>query len=224
MGYEAQKIVAPDGTPMVILKAADFERLLALAEEGGDRLDGEAALRRIEAGEGTVPDEVLALMIDQDLTALAAWRRHKGLSQAELARRTGLSQVWISRIEAGGGYGSAGARAKLARALGAPLWALDPVEDDPDLKARNKRTKSVDDYDGKYAPLARWLSANGGETIKLSFEEIARLVGGLPRSAYDYQPWWQNNRGSGQALGWRTAGYVVKADLTSRTATFSHES
>ena len=58
MGYEAQKIVAPDGTPMVVLKAADFERLLALAEEGGDRLDGEAALRRIEAGEGTVPDEV----------------------------------------------------------------------------------------------------------------------------------------------------------------------
>jgi transcriptional regulator with XRE-family HTH domain len=223
MGYEAQQIVAPDGTPMVILKAADFERLLALAEEGGDRLDGEAALRRIEAGEGTVPDEVLALMIDSDLTALAAWRRHRGISQAELARRTGLSQVWIGRMESGGGFGSAGARAKLARALGAPLWALDPVEDQQPVALRKERTRSVKDYDGKYAPLARWLSAHGGETISLSFDEIARLVGGLPRSAFDYQPWWQNNRGSGQALGWRTAGYVVKADLKSRTATFTRE-
>lgn len=224
MGYEAQKIVAPDGTPMVVLKAADFERLLALAEEGEDRLDGEASLRRVEAGEGTVPDAVLALMIDQDLTALAAWRRYKGLSQAELARRTGLSQVWIGRIEAGGGYGSAEARAKLARALGAPHWALDPVEDDPALEPRPKRSRSVDQYNGKYAPLARWLSANGSDTIRLSFEEIGRLIGGLPRSAFAYQPWWQNNRGSGQALGWRTAGYVVKADLTSRTATFTRES
>lgn len=224
MGYETQQIVAPDGTPMVILKAADFERLLALAEEGGDRLDGEAALRGIEAGEGTVPDEVLALMLDSDLTALAAWRRHRGISQAELARRTGLSQVWIGRMEAGGGHGSAGARAKLARALGAPLWALDPVEDRQPVEPRTERTRSVKDYDGKYSPLARWLSAHGGQTVRLSFEDIARLVGDLPRSAFDYQPWWQNNRGSGQALGWRTAGYVVKADLKSRTATFTRES
>ena len=43
MGFEAQHIRAPDGTPMVVIKASDYEDLLSLAEEGGDRV---AALAR----------------------------------------------------------------------------------------------------------------------------------------------------------------------------------
>lgn len=54
--------------------------------------------------------------------------RYRGLSQAELASRAGLSQVWISRIEAGGGHGSPTTRRKLARALDAPVWALEGEE------------------------------------------------------------------------------------------------
>ena len=47
------------------------------------------------------------------------------MTQAELAKRAGLSQVWVGRIEAGGGYGSRTTRRKLAEALGAPLWAME---------------------------------------------------------------------------------------------------
>jgi ribosome-binding protein aMBF1 (putative translation factor) len=125
MNYQPQHFIAPDGTEMVVLKAADFERLRDLAEEADDVAAALAIEARIAAGEGTVPGEVVHLMIDEDLHPVAAWRRHRGLSQSALARKAGLSQVWISRIERGGGYGSQRTRRKLADALEAPVWALD---------------------------------------------------------------------------------------------------
>jgi len=125
MNYQPQRFTAPDGTEMVVLKAADYERLHALAEEGEDVVEGLAALARIEAGEGIVPGEVVHSMIVDGMSPIAAWRKYRDLSQAALARRAGLSQVWVSRIEAGGGYGSRETRRKLAEALEAPVWALE---------------------------------------------------------------------------------------------------
>lgn len=125
MNYEPQHFTAPDGTEMVVLKTEDFERLRALAEDGEDVVDALAIKARIDAGEGTVPGEVVKAMIVDELHPIAAWRRHRGLSQAALARKAGLSQVWISRIERGGGYGSRETRRKLAEALEAPVWALE---------------------------------------------------------------------------------------------------
>lgn len=124
--YEPQTFAAPDGTEMVILKADDYARLKRLSrEEDQDVADARSALAEIRNGAGTMPEEVMNLILDEGLTPLAAWRRHRGLSQAELGRRAELSQVWVSRIERGGGYGSRETRRKLAAALTAPLWALE---------------------------------------------------------------------------------------------------
>jgi ribosome-binding protein aMBF1 (putative translation factor) len=117
MNYEPQHFTAPDGTEMVVLRAQDYQRLRALAEDGEDVVAAMAIKARIDAGEGTVPGEVVKLMIVDDLHPVAAWRRYRGLSQAALARKAKLSQVWISRIERGGGYGSRATRRKLADAL-----------------------------------------------------------------------------------------------------------
>ena len=87
------------------------------------------ALVQIDAAEGVMPGEVLGAVLDDGLHPIAAWRRYRGLSQTELARRTGLSQVWLSRIESGGGTGSAATRRKLAEALEAPVWALEEEGD-----------------------------------------------------------------------------------------------
>lgn len=124
MGYEPQTFAAPDGTPMVILPAADYARLKRLAEDGEDIADAEATLARIAAGEGTMPSPVLAMIL-AGASSIAAWRRHRGYSQAELARRAGLSQVWVGRLENGGGYGTPATRRKIATALDAPAWALE---------------------------------------------------------------------------------------------------
>ena len=125
MKHAPQHFRAPDGTDMVVLTAEDFEELRSLAEEGEEIVDARAVRDRVAAGEGTIPAEVLAAILDEELHPMAAWRRYRGLSQAALARRSGLSQVWISRIERGGGYGSRETRRKLAAALEAPVWALD---------------------------------------------------------------------------------------------------
>lgn len=125
MTYQPQKFTAPDGTEMVVLRADDWERLRAFAEDEEDVREATATMARIAAGEGTMPGEVLNLMLDGGLSPLAAWRRHRGLSQAALAKKAGLSQVWVGRIEAGGGYGSRETRRKLAAALEAPIWALE---------------------------------------------------------------------------------------------------
>jgi ribosome-binding protein aMBF1 (putative translation factor) len=127
MNVAVQRFMTPEGTEMVVLPAKDFDRLKALAEDGEDVADARATLARIDAGEGTMPGEVLGAILDDGLHPIAAWRRYRGLSQAELARRTGLSQVWLSRIESGGGTGSAATRRKVAEALDAPVWALEEV-------------------------------------------------------------------------------------------------
>lgn len=125
MKFEPQHFTAPDGTDMVVLKASDFERLIDLADEAENVIEALAIKARIDAGEGTVPGEVVRLIIDDEMHPVAAWRRYRGLTQAALARKTKLSQVWISRIERGGGYGSRDTRRKLAAALEAPVWALE---------------------------------------------------------------------------------------------------
>jgi len=125
MTYQPQRFTAPDGTEMVAVRAEDWERLRAYAEDEEEVREATAIVGRIEAGEGTVPGEVVKLMIVDGLSPLGAWRRHRGLSPAALATKAGLSQVWVGRIEAGGGYGSRETRRKLAAALDAPVWALE---------------------------------------------------------------------------------------------------
>ncbi len=102
----------------------DAEKAVLSAEDE-ETADARAMLARIDAGEGTMPAEVLGAIHDDGLHPIAAWRRYRGPSQAELARRTGLSQVWLSRIENGGGTGSTVTRHKVAATLDAPVWALE---------------------------------------------------------------------------------------------------
>ncbi len=51
-----------------------------------------------------MPGEVVALMINDGLTPVAAWRRHRGLTQSDLARRAGLSQLWVNRSAGEGAW------------------------------------------------------------------------------------------------------------------------
>ena len=125
MGQEPQSFVTPDGTKMVVLPEKDYARLIALVEDAQDLSAAKDQLERIAAGEGTMPSDVLKLMLDEELTAIAAWRKYRGLTQAALARAAGCSQVWLSRIEAGAGHGTPKMRRAIAAALDAPLWALE---------------------------------------------------------------------------------------------------
>lgn len=213
MSYEPQTFSAPDGTEMVILPASEYARLKALAGDAEEVADAERILTRIEAGEGTMPGEVLDLILDEDLHPVAAWRRHRGLSQAALARKARLSQVWISRIERGGGYGSRAARQRLAEALEAPIWALE--EEEPQGGA-----VPASDTGRKYRPLREHLEASGKPVVVLDFARVDALVGGLPASAEKHREWWANHEGNSQARGWMDAGYLAEPDSARRMVTF----
>lgn len=213
MTYQPQRFTAPDGTEMVVLRAEDFERLRLLAEDGEDVAEALAVEARIKTGEATVPGEVVKLMIEGGLSPLGAWRRYRGLSQAALAKAAGLSQVWVGRIEAGGGYGTPATRRKLAAALDAPVWALEDEEEKEMPIASGGKGK-------KYAPLAHHLCKMAKDVVSMHFAEVSDLVGGLPASATRHRAWWGNHEGNSQAKGWMSVGYLAEPDIKHRVVVF----
>lgn len=217
MGHEPQTFTAPDGTEMVVLPAADYARLKLLAEDGEDRLVALSQLDRLADGEGTMPSAVLDLILNEGLTAIAAWRRYRGMTQIALAKAAGCSQVWLSRIEAGGGHGTPKMRRALAKALNAPLWALE----DEAERNREMKTSLGTGFGGKYLPLQNYLRASRNDRVVLSFDAIAELVGNLPKSAFVHAAWWGNHAGNSQATGWMGANYLVEVDRRRKMATFN---
>lgn len=61
----------------------------------------------------------------------------------------------------------------------------------------------------KYDPL-RAVLAEREDRVELSFEEIDRLVGGLPTSARNHREWWANTHATPQARAWLTCGRRVE--------------
>jgi len=77
----------------------------------------------------------------------------------------------------------------------------------------------------KYEPLFRYLCEAGDGPVEMTFEEIGRLVGGLPTSARRHPGWWSNEPVAGphvQAEAWREAGReVIDVDLAGGQVRFS---
>lgn len=212
-----QRFSAPDGTEMVILPAAEFERLVTLAEDGDDRRSAVNTLGRIESGEGTMPGAVLGAILDDGLHPIAAWRKHRGLSQAELARQAGVSQVWLSRVEAGDGAPSESTLKSLADALHAPIWSLEEaITKPPTSDSRPVRRGARP----RYALLTDHLRGAGLAEVRMSFTELEQVIGGpLPPSAHDHGAWWANG-GHSHSSAWMSAGYRAKAERGAKRVIF----
>jgi hypothetical protein len=124
---EIQLITAPDGSQMVVLPKADYDHLVAAAEDRLDIAEAKAALDEAKAI-GTVPTEVVDMMLE-GATPVAAWRQYRGLSQAELARRANLTQPGMRHFETRRNgrphLGRRESREALARALGVHVKLLE---------------------------------------------------------------------------------------------------
>ena len=60
----------------------------------------------------------------------------------------------------------------------------------------------------KYEELASYLAKQDEEMLRMSFDEVARIVGSLPQGAYDYRAWWANSQSNNHAVnGWMRAGW-----------------
>ena len=75
----------------------------------------------------------------------------------------------------------------------------------------------------KYAPLTGYLSSSGMDYILMTFAEVEEVIGDkLPRSAFEYRPWWSNNPSNHvNAYSWLRAGYkTADVDMAERKLAF----
>jgi DNA-binding XRE family transcriptional regulator len=106
----AQTILSPSGEEMVVISREEYEDLV-------DARRHEAAMRDVAAGRLETLSETDAVAYLAAKTPLAFWRRHRGMTQAALARAVGISQPYLAQMETGAREG----QATLYRALGRVL-------------------------------------------------------------------------------------------------------
>ncbi|MGX3067130.1 helix-turn-helix domain-containing protein [Ursidibacter arcticus] len=103
---DLQYIKDSNGKPLfVILPIEQFQEMELLSrfaiesEEEQDQWE-EIEVEASEADNSdTVPNEIVNIMIDEDVSLLAAWRIYRKLSQYDVAEQTGLTQSAISQAE-----------------------------------------------------------------------------------------------------------------------------
>lgn len=111
----------PKGEELAILPRSELEALTesaAHAQAVADYRSGRLP--------GLSPDETRALMAAA--SPLAFWRKHRGLTQADLARAVGVGQGYLSDLESGRRDGPVELWLKLSRALDLPIEALIEAE------------------------------------------------------------------------------------------------
>jgi|SRR5688572_25066028 hypothetical protein len=76
---------------------------------------------------------------------------------------------------------------------------------------------------GKYEPLGNFLRKQTADEVKVSFEQIERIIGDkLPASAHEHRAWWSNNpNNSVMTKAWIEAGFhSEQVDMDGRKLVF----
>ena len=90
-------------------------------EDEEDIASANAVRERIARGEEElIPSAVVERLLD-GTNPITVWREHRGMTISALADKGGLSQSYLSQIEAGKREGRIGVLSKLARALSVDL-------------------------------------------------------------------------------------------------------
>ena len=101
----------------VTIPRAEYERLRQASEDLDDLQAYDRATASLAAGEDELIPAAFADRLLDGESPLRVYRDCRGLSQAELARVSGVNRVQIIDIEAGRKTGSVETLRKLARAL-----------------------------------------------------------------------------------------------------------
>jgi DNA-binding XRE family transcriptional regulator len=130
---DVQFIRAPGGAELAVLPRAEYDRLVALAEEVREDIGTARVVRNSKAAIAAGREVVLPKAIVDKLIAgenpIRTIREWRDMIQDELAVAVGISQNYLSDLETGKRKGPAELQAKLARALGIPLDVLVEMDD-----------------------------------------------------------------------------------------------
>ncbi len=102
----------------------DFEAGM-IAPMDDDEADAAALVEARERNDEAFPLELVE-RLHEGVNPIKVYRKHRGLTQAALAERVGLSAMYLSQIETGRRQGSTKALRKIARALAVDLDDLTP--------------------------------------------------------------------------------------------------
>lgn len=109
---QIQYINDTNGKPIyVVLPIAEFERLTASNGEYWEDIDTLSD----EFDDVSIPNEIVNIMVDKDVSQIAAWRIYRGLTQAQAAEKAGISQAALSQIERKGSRPQAQTREQFAK-------------------------------------------------------------------------------------------------------------
>lgn len=136
------RTTTPSGEEIVILPAAEYDRLAGLAEDAIDIAVAERGLADAKAGRGEAltAEEMTALL--GAASPIAFWRKRRGLTQMVLAGMVGISQGYLAQIERGKRSGDLSLYRGLAGRLGVGLDDLLPdIEEAPARVKRRSRKR-----------------------------------------------------------------------------------
>jgi mRNA interferase RelE/StbE len=127
-----QVIRTDGGEELVVISLAEYQRLLELAgDDIEDALEDDFIRQVVAETDAAIArgdDVALPLdvwkVIDAGKNAVRVLRKHRGLTQAELAKRAGITQAFLSESESGRKTGTADTLKSLAKALAVPLSVL----------------------------------------------------------------------------------------------------
>jgi DNA-binding XRE family transcriptional regulator len=109
---------SPKGDEIVILSRDEYDRLIAAGEDATDARTAHRVIDDVASGAETVLSESELEEFLEAKTPLAFWRKRRGMTQASLAKATGLAQGFLSEIESGQKPGTPATLKKIAEALG----------------------------------------------------------------------------------------------------------
>jgi DNA-binding XRE family transcriptional regulator len=124
-----QIIRTESGEELVVLSRREYIALLAragdeAAEDEMTRILGEEFKAAIARGEDVALPEAVWAAIEAGESPVKVLRKHRGLTQAELAAAAGVNQNYVAELEAGRKSSAPETLKAIARALGVPLDVL----------------------------------------------------------------------------------------------------
>lgn len=117
----AQFIEQDGHTAFAVVPINEYKSLLEKAEMLDDVVAFDRAEHELATGEDELVPAAIALELLGGANPVKVWRKHRGLSQVQLAADTGVSQAAIAQIESGKRTGSVAVLGRIAAALDVDL-------------------------------------------------------------------------------------------------------
>ena len=133
MGELNPKFIDIGGAEMVLLTRAEFDALMQRIDDAEENAELVAIyderMASLKAGMSVVLPPEVSMRVLKGEGILRALRNWRGITQAELAEKTGFTQSYLSDLEAKKRVGPPETLRKIAQALDVdPRYLLDPIE------------------------------------------------------------------------------------------------